>query len=679
MSAVGTKKTYGDEGVQMSFPYVFNENYDMPRNYFPSYQGLPPDLMIGTDLQAVYHEEKRADAVRNVMDGLQSRRTAQRLLMTGPHNYHLPKPVLGQRVFANPSMGAIELSSARRDRDGHKAPFRTIETDEGLYGSGMRGGVMKTREGYDYYKNNLANRVSQLNRINAVAQGYAVEMGQAYPTNDNKQNGGPDEVAFFLYLSFLNSAIIDGDITRFTMDNIKEIIQYFIRSAPTMEEADLNDVIESTGLGIQSLMNYSTQDYTVDPNKPAYVEILKLLLQKLFDFAKVVLTNVYASTNDKKRLVKDMIPLLRLDRWIKLDLNKFKENILQAERADNSTLDSRLEDFDGHWGGDEDDWGDDDGGGDGVYARPGVAREDADMPGVPRAPLAGRNSDPNRGRFGDRNGQLVYGESSYFGEESNTTNLNAMVQDRFPQVVAPLPYSGVDPNANGAPAIDATSLEEAVTSQIKTVLQDLGYVGSEDVDDFVRAKYPNPDNFVDEVSRGLEEKTFTKAQIAEGMRMEGSSVFADYIAENASSTDVPRASPARPAGYGGIPLGNLAPPIYRDAEPDGLADAPPVSEMAPRSRASSGRASNAESTRPATTLKGFPSKAQLTRVYRENNLPATRKEFLDNYNTLERIAELGARIPREYGGPYNPRADTKVRNAKARIVNIWKKNFDPDW
>jgi hypothetical protein len=267
----------------------------------------------------------------------------------------------------------------------------------------------------------------------------------------------------------------------------------------------------------------------------------------------------------------------------------------------------------------------------------------------------------------------VYGESGYFGEEQTGTNLNATVRDENPSYVAPLPYSGIDPNAEGVPSVDATSLSDAVTSQIKTVLQDLGFTGTQDVDDFVRANYPNPDNFVEEVASGLEEKTFTKAQIAEGMRAEGSAVFAEYIAENASSLGVPRAQPARPAGFGGIPLGGLAPPIYRDEDTDGLADGPPVSEMAPSSR------STVTSTRPATTIRGFPSKSQLTRLYRENNLPATRKAFLEQYTTIEKIRQLGARIPREFGGPYRPREDSKVRNAKARIVNIWRKHFDPEW
>ena len=103
MSAYGTKKRGADVGLQATFPAVFGAmTKDDARTFFPSGGENPMELMVGTHFQATYHEEKRQDANRSVMNGLQANRTAQRLLLTGPHNYHVPKPVLGQRKFANP-------------------------------------------------------------------------------------------------------------------------------------------------------------------------------------------------------------------------------------------------------------------------------------------------------------------------------------------------------------------------------------------------------------------------------------------------------------------------------------------------------------------------------------------------------------------------------------------------
>jgi len=655
MSAVPTKKPFGDQGVQMTFPYNFIQHYNIPLNYFPSYEGSPPDIMIGTDFQAKYHEEKRVAAVAAVMDGLQSRRTSQRLMMTGPHNYHLPKPVLGQRKFANPSHGMVGFPSARRD--GSTAPFVTTET--GAVGAGLRGGVMKTREGADYYQKNLADRVTQLNRINAVAQGYAVKMGSDHNTEDNTRNGSQDEVTFFLYLRALTDAITDGDITRFTFENVKEIIQMLIRSAPKMEDLDLNDIIEACYLGYNSLLNYQTQEYTVDPEKPAYVETLKFLLTKINYIAKVMLTNLYASTRDKQTIMKGLVRTLELNRFM------FKEsdsknalsrqnaliNLLNTERGSSAALDHRMEDFDGDGGGDEDDFGNGGGGGDGQFGFSAEAREDSEMRGMPRAPLAGRNDDPQRQRFGERNGQVIYGDSGYFGESADRE------RDAFPPYVQPLGMSGIDPNAQEAPQMDGLILQDVVDDQIKRVLEDLGFADTDDVEEFVKLQYPNPNNFVKEVADGLVERGFTAAQVANGMQRTNLPFFADYIAENSGPLGPEPARAARPAGLGGIPLGGLSAPVYEDGNGDGLADLPP------RREDSSG------------APRGAQSSAGLDGIFQRNNLPRDRDIFNREYNTIGKLRQLGSRIPREYGGPYNPREDTKVRNAKARIITLLK-NID---
>jgi hypothetical protein len=229
MAAMATKKPRGDMGVQLTFPANFQKAYDLPLSYYPSYGGAAFDLMIGTDFQSEYHEQKRREAHQSVLNGLQARRTAEQKLLTGPHNYHLPKPVLGQRKYANPSCGAEAYSSTRRD-NGMDAPFRTIET--GQQGAGLRGGVMTSLEGQNFYKKQLDRRIAQLNRIDALAQGFAVEQGQSYKTDDNTKEGSVDKVQFFVYLRALLDAITEGDLSRFTFENLKEMLDMMLLLLP---------------------------------------------------------------------------------------------------------------------------------------------------------------------------------------------------------------------------------------------------------------------------------------------------------------------------------------------------------------------------------------------------------------------------------------------------------------
>jgi len=75
-------------------------------SYFPTSQSYAMPIMEGDTFQNNYHSQKRTEANQSVMNGIQNKLAAERKLLTGVHNFHLPKPVLGQRVYANPSVGA---------------------------------------------------------------------------------------------------------------------------------------------------------------------------------------------------------------------------------------------------------------------------------------------------------------------------------------------------------------------------------------------------------------------------------------------------------------------------------------------------------------------------------------------------------------------------------------------
>ena len=219
MSAVGTKKPLGGLGVSLTFPYHFQEAMKgRPDAYFPSYEGEPFQNLVGTHFQAQYHQEKMIDAHRSVSNGILANKSKEKLLLTGIHNYHVPKPVLGQRIFANPSLGTVSFPSARRDTN--NAPWVTVENGTPM--GGMVGGAV-TSAGRDFYNSKLQSRIEELNRMNAVAQGFTVPSGQPHMVSDNTAMGPASKVNFFLYLKTLGDDVLQG-LTRFSLENMKSLL-----------------------------------------------------------------------------------------------------------------------------------------------------------------------------------------------------------------------------------------------------------------------------------------------------------------------------------------------------------------------------------------------------------------------------------------------------------------------
>jgi len=617
----------------------------MGYDYFPSYDGAPFDLMVGSDFQSSYHEEKRRDAHQSVLNGLQARRTMNEKLLTGPHNYHIPKPVLGQRRYANPMCGAESFVSTRRD-NGPEAPFKTIEV--GREG-GMRGGVVTSLEGQQFYKGQLAARIAQLNRINAVAQGFAVEMGQQYKTEDNTKNGPVDKVEFFLYLRALMDTVVQGDISRFTFENLKEMIQMMFAFGPTMSIEDIDDMRKSLDTMIMMIRDGLMEGHFADQKAEAYSETLLIFTSKMRNYIDKMEANINLQEKDKRTLSNSLKKSLGFDRM--LTSADFTQ-VIREERASDGRVDTSAEDYDGSWGDDGDD-----GGGDGRFDQPRTTREDDEAGGAPRQPFAGRSDDPNRKLFGEKTGLVVFGGPSYFGESES--QLQDSYEDQFPQYVAPLGLAGSDPNALSVPQSNPTIISEAAEDVISQVLEPLGYVeGATDLSEFITTNYPDKNMFVNEVVKAMEERGFSKAEIASGLMKLKLDVFSEFIGENMGSTTPEPIQRAPPNGL--TPLGGLAPPIYRDMDDDGMMD---VAQP------------------DAIGLQGSepPTKDQKTQILLAAGFPLTRQDMYAMANTAAKYKMLGERLPREVGGPYNMRSGTTVKNAKARIIALMKANYDPNW
>lgn len=614
MAAFGTKKPFGDIGLAATFPYNFQQMFRAGVDYFPSGDEQPMQLMEGNNFQSEYHELKRLEANERVANRGQNNRTIQRKLMTGPHNFHLPKPVLGQRKYANPSMGADSYSSTRRD-NGQDAPFRTIEVGVvGAMGGAMRGGVLTTREGYDFYKNKLNNRIGEINSINSLAVGNVVPMGQDKDTYDNTKVGPPNKVEFFILLRGLEDAITEGDLTRFTFENLKELVGKLFNMAPSASVDDFNDVIDAVDImlvdleqGLSEIAENTAHNTFV---RPDYANTLSIFMEKIKRYTDQMMKNVYMSERDKTTLSKSLVKSLGFDRLLR---NKTSEGVVDQMREQNARVDQEAADNDdGRNGGD-----------DGRPTQLAPIRENEEQAGVPRQPLAGRNGDPNRDRYGAQAG--AYAEPLVYYLDG-------------PGFAAPLDVAGAE--QIGVPAQrDPTALVDAAEAAVGFILEPQTTDGNRDLpaDQLVEALYPMPSNFVSEVTDRLEEQGFSPAEIAYGLSQLGEfgDIFNEYINENQGPLDQAAiAAPDDVAQFGEPQPGALVPVDQQRA---------------------------------------------LVQAATAWNYPPTREALRAQLNTIPKIQAFGATIPREYGGPYKPRSGSYVKSAHTHIIKLIRQYVDPNY
>ena len=623
MSAVASMKPGGQHAVQQTFPYVFQQDFQAGTSYFPSGVAAPMNLMIGETFQTEYHKQKHAEAVQSVYNGLHNDRSKEQKLLTGTANYHLPRPVLGQRVFANPSLGAGSDSSARRD--GTTAPWTMVQnmvptiqtvadTTREFHGAGMYGGVMKTKEGFDYYTNNLRARIEQLNSMNSLATGMPVPRGATTrPVSDSKQQGSMDKIEFFLLFQVLEDSVTEGDLSKFTFDSLKNMMAFLFAFAPTAEKEDFQDMIRSISsirLSLEQGIAETAGEENIFENVP-YAETLTVYMEGMDEYVSQMFANMNLSERDRRTLSNSLIKTLGFTRLQKMSDSR---QALAALRKNNERVNQVAEDADEEEGGD---------GGDGNFDRPAEAREDEDQAGVPRQPFAGNGGDPNRNAWGaERAPGAAEQEYAYFGAEGADA----------PQMVEPLGLAGVqalgpqgpNPAAVGAinDAIDGILPDPAAGQSRMEVLQE----------EIAAGNFRNFNDFADQVATaasglGIPEDDVVTALGTFDREFPG--VFNEFIAAN------PVAAPAAPIGAPFIPQLVLPP---RQAPP-------PAPPRAP------GPAPGARDRRPALPL-GVKSRDDL-RALSESE-----------------VRDFGRALSSAYGGPYVSRAGTKK---SAQITTLIKK------
>ena len=155
MSAFGTKKKGGDLALQMTFPDVTASiiaDEAQPYGYVGRAMIGKADLPVADDLQQLYHAEKKRWADTKAMEWVHNNARTRWLMNHNTFGYTQPYASLGQRIFANPSLGNFSDIYAARDdiadhmvRDAKHKEFERRFSDllenayleGGLHGAGM--------------------------------------------------------------------------------------------------------------------------------------------------------------------------------------------------------------------------------------------------------------------------------------------------------------------------------------------------------------------------------------------------------------------------------------------------------------------------------------------------------------------------------------------------------------
>ncbi len=384
MSSFGTEKVESND-VNLGFPDPYSYWYSQTgrgKQFMPE-QPLPTlNVPIGLDLQAHWHQQKKRDA--DYMAGAKVRSThmMNARAFSSPHGYYaMPPPVLGQRRFANPSMGYLDTASARQDTPG-LAPFsettnpyvsqfgRLPARDWSMEGARLSGGVLRTTVGQQWGHAKLKDRINQFNAIDAAKQAFTLEQGMMgvptqAPTFAGAEGSFSEELGVLpqVELAQLLQGVIDalmspGDnldsISRFVVGDANKIFSLCVRLATSNSSSDIMNALEfieggSSSDGITQLIQDLLLTHREDPDDPlarnisANIKILDTLLKlftRLEQYLKQMLKLADSPAKDRqaasKNLVKSLgfLSLIKTDAQLMAQVGNANQELLAHLNAD---------------------------------------------------------------------------------------------------------------------------------------------------------------------------------------------------------------------------------------------------------------------------------------------------------------------------------------------------------
>lgn len=324
IGAIATQKTPTTD-LNLGFPSVYASRYaskGFPTRYMPEPHVPQTGFWKGDDLQAIWHEQKHEDANHMANAKVHATLLSKMRYTTTPHGRGtIPKAVLGQRKFANPSFGAYQSSSARQDYS--DSPFN-FEGDS--YTSQYQGGVLRSAVGQEHGMKVLKARIPQLDKIEeakAEMDGLLAQpsapLSSRQPTLQQQDVGVSTEIELNLLLQGVLDALLGSDkgetLTSFTYKDTIRALTILFRLVPQRPEIILDDTMSKVD-AILAILNPMVSSGRPDAprEEQGNIEIatsLLILFTKIRDYLVAMEAGKNRSLQERIALSKSLVQSLQ--------------------------------------------------------------------------------------------------------------------------------------------------------------------------------------------------------------------------------------------------------------------------------------------------------------------------------------------------------------------------------
>ena len=456
------------DDLQLGFPSAYESNYaslQKPQRAFPEYGGLDYSPWAGDDLQAQWHQQKLRDAQYMSGAKLQSTQMSNKRANSSPHGYYrMPKAVLGQRKFANPSFGAYLVSPGRENyasapfhfsnaHPEHRAPLEPEETGAGHCCDTFRGGVLRSAAGQVHGHNMLLARVGQLNAIDEAKQQFqmmgALQPGETLPAQapfvDSLQNLSTDvsaPITVNLGLQRVVDLLMGEDILNNQESGFRSADSVFSEtravlggilatgvSASVGELSDTLGLIQRIEGLLQSTLETDSDDVYMDEYANKQAKATYITLQEIFKKLNAYLTRMISSVNlqprDRESLARSLVQSLGFAKSLNVAQGRSREALALAERS--GTTQARQDAINA--------------GANGSFDHDSERREDTEHGSRPSGPSDAEWGDEQRAQFGWRSGEFypTNGRSvGWFGADEGVVDYGGSPEDALQDAREPL-------------------------------------------------------------------------------------------------------------------------------------------------------------------------------------------------------------------------------------------------
>jgi hypothetical protein len=313
IGGIATEKVQSTS-LNLGFPAAYQSVYaarQKPLRYFPTYTPVA-SVWAGNNLMTQIHDSRRKEADYMAKAKVIATQHSRVRFVGTPHGAgDRPKPMLGQRHFANQNNGALYSSSARSDV-ANLAPWsihQNVPTEMGHF----TGGVLRSSQGQAYGKQALMDRIQQLNAIQSAQQDFAIgsmadnglSLGTDTMINASFPQAGGIELNIALQ-QLIDATMAGADngehLSRVDMGNTYRICGMLFGSVPTLQNDDIQDILGKVDLILSNLQGLIDPDENI--TLTAQTREIALTLEVLFTKLRTYLMKMMESNGEERTITQ---------------------------------------------------------------------------------------------------------------------------------------------------------------------------------------------------------------------------------------------------------------------------------------------------------------------------------------------------------------------------------------